>query len=51
MSDVVLLVSFQASGVAVHDDCVKVFKELQLKHDSKYIIYKMNDKMTEIQVF
>lgn len=34
----------------MHDDCVKVFKELQLKHDSKYIIYKMNDKMTEIQV-
>ena len=41
----------QASGVAVHDDCQLVFNELKLKHDKKYIIFKMNDKMTEIQVF
>ena len=41
----------QASGVAVHDDCQLVFNELKLKHDKKYIIFKMNDKMTEIKVF
>jgi hypothetical protein len=41
---------FQASGVAVQDDCVRLFNELKLKHDKKYIIFNMNDKMTEIQV-
>ena len=40
----------QASGVAVQDECVTVFNELKLKHTMKYIIYDMNDAMTEIKV-
>ena len=32
------------------DDCVTQFNEMKLKHTMKYIIYKMNDGMTEIQV-
>mmetsp|Transcript_29133 Transcript_29133/g.73834 ORF Transcript_29133/g.73834 Transcript_29133/m.73834 type:complete len:140 (-) Transcript_29133:98-517(-) len=39
-----------ASGVGVSDDCVTAFNDLKLKHTMKYIIYKMNDKMTEINV-
>ncbi|EKX37730.1 hypothetical protein GUITHDRAFT_140898 [Guillardia theta CCMP2712] len=39
-----------ASGVGVADDCVSVFNDLKLKHSMKYIVYNMNDKMTEIQV-
>jgi hypothetical protein len=41
----------QASGVAVADNCVSSFNDLKLKHDRKYIVYKMNDKMTQIEVF
>jgi hypothetical protein len=40
----------QASGVAVADDCVTTFNELKLKHSLKFIVYGMNDAMTEIQV-
>eukprot|EP00960_Hanusia_phi_P057889 763697-Hanusia_phi.AAC.1 len=40
----------KASGVGVADDCVSVFNDLKLKHSMKYIVYSMNDKMTEIQV-
>ena len=40
----------QASGVSVADDCVTLFNEMKLKHTMKYIVYKMNDGMTEIQV-
>ncbi len=40
----------QASGVGVSDECVTVFNDLKLKHNMKFIIYKMNDKMTEIGV-
>ncbi len=40
----------QASGVGVADDCVTVFNDLKLKHTLQYIVYGMNDAMTEIQV-
>lgn len=33
------------------DNCVSSFNDLKLKHDRKYIVYKMNDKMTQIEVF
>eukprot|EP00293_Proteomonas_sulcata_P000437 CAMPEP_0184328406 /NCGR_PEP_ID=MMETSP1049-20130417/143604_1 /TAXON_ID=77928 /ORGANISM="Proteomonas sulcata, Strain CCMP704" /LENGTH=220 /DNA_ID=CAMNT_0026650713 /DNA_START=243 /DNA_END=905 /DNA_ORIENTATION=+ len=39
-----------SSGVGVTDDCVSAFNDLKLKHDRKYIIYTMNEKMTEIIV-
>jgi cofilin len=29
---------------------VTIFNDLKLKHNMKYIVYKMNDAMTEIQV-
>ncbi len=32
------------------DDCVTTFNDLKLKHNMKYIIYKMNDAMTQIEV-
>jgi len=34
----------------VADDCVTQFNDMKLKHTMKYIIYKMNDGMTEVQV-
>lgn len=40
----------QASGVGVSDDCVTQFNDLKLKHSLKYIVYTMNDKLTEITV-
>uniref|UniRef100_A0A6U2E5J5 ADF-H domain-containing protein n=2 Tax=Hemiselmis andersenii TaxID=464988 RepID=A0A6U2E5J5_HEMAN len=40
-----------ASGVGVADNCVTSFNDLKLKHDRKYVIYKMNDGMTQIEVF
>jgi len=40
----------QASGVGVSDDCVTQFNDLKLKHALKYIVYTMNDKLTEITV-
>ena len=32
------------------DDCVTQFNDLKLKHSMKYIIYKMNEAMTQIEV-
>lgn len=40
----------QASGVGVDDDCVTQFNDLKLKHNLKYIVYGMNDGMTQITV-
>jgi len=34
----------------VDDACVSTFNDLKLKHDKKYIIFAMNEKMTEIKV-
>jgi hypothetical protein len=45
-----MITTWQASGVAVHDECVSAFNELKLKHDKKYIIFGMNAQMTEIKV-
>ena len=36
--------------MGVSDDCVTQFNDLKLKHALKYIVYKMNDKLTEITV-
>ncbi len=51
LADAFHLFSMQASGVAVNDECVSLFNELKLKHDKKYIVYKMNSQMTQIEVF
>lgn len=39
-----------ASGVAVNECCKTEFQTLKLKHKYRYIIYKLNDNLTEIQV-
>lgn len=38
------------SGVAVAADCISGFEELKLRKTSRYIIYKLNDKKTEIVI-
>jgi cofilin len=38
----------QASGVAVSDSCINAFTELKLGHSHRYVIYKLNDSLTEI---
>eukprot|EP00032_Breviata_anathema_P000196 JZ548444.1.p1 GENE.JZ548444.1~~JZ548444.1.p1 ORF type:complete len:138 (+),score=78.21 JZ548444.1:20-433(+) len=39
-----------SSGVQVADECVLKFQELKLNHSLRYVIFKMNDKMTEVVV-
>ena len=41
---------WQASGISVADDCVTMFNELKLYHTIKFIVYKINDGMTQVQV-
>ena len=36
------------SGVTIEDDCVKSFNDMKIRHDKRYIIYKMNDDQTKI---
>eukprot|EP01108_Squamamoeba_japonica_P004034 TRINITY_DN321_c0_g1_i1.p2 TRINITY_DN321_c0_g1~~TRINITY_DN321_c0_g1_i1.p2 ORF type:complete len:144 (-),score=63.82 TRINITY_DN321_c0_g1_i1:79-510(-) len=39
-----------ASGVGVNDECVTKFQELKLGHKNSYIIYKLSDDLTEVEV-
>ncbi|KAI8589705.1 hypothetical protein BDZ88DRAFT_451848 [Geranomyces variabilis] len=39
-----------SSGVGVQDTAVEAFQDLKLKKKYRYIIYKMNDALTEILV-
>ncbi|ORZ35424.1 hypothetical protein BCR44DRAFT_1434188 [Catenaria anguillulae PL171] len=39
-----------STGVAVNDQCLEVFNELKLGKKYSYIIYKLNEGMTEIVV-
>lgn len=41
---------FQASGVAVDDECLKVYEEIKLRRKYKYVVYRMNDNDTKIIV-
>lgn len=36
------------SGVTIEDDCVKSFNDMKIRHDKRYIIYKLNDDQTKI---
>eukprot|EP00341_Mesodinium_pulex_P015770 CAMPEP_0116937284 /NCGR_PEP_ID=MMETSP0467-20121206/31406_1 /TAXON_ID=283647 /ORGANISM="Mesodinium pulex, Strain SPMC105" /LENGTH=138 /DNA_ID=CAMNT_0004619057 /DNA_START=51 /DNA_END=467 /DNA_ORIENTATION=+ len=38
------------SGVAVHDDVVEAYQNLKLGHKHKYVIFKLNDDLTEVVV-
>lgn len=40
----------QASGVGVHDDCLKEFQLLKLKKTYKYIIFGLSDDNTQVIV-
>jgi len=37
-----------ASGVAVSDNCITAFTELKLGHQHRFVVYKLNDSLTEI---
>mmetsp|Transcript_144318 Transcript_144318/g.204073 ORF Transcript_144318/g.204073 Transcript_144318/m.204073 type:complete len:138 (+) Transcript_144318:23-436(+) len=39
-----------SSGIDCTDECVDQFNDLKLKHTCKYIVYKITDDWTEIQV-
>ncbi|KAN0079950.1 hypothetical protein V8E55_009516 [Tylopilus felleus] len=39
-----------SSGVPASDECVTVFQDLKLRKKSKYIIYNLNQGLTEIVV-
>jgi cofilin len=36
------------SGVTIEDDCVKSFNEMKIRHDKRYIIYRITDDQTKI---
>ena len=42
------VVYMSVSGVTIEDDCLKCFNELKLRHDKRYIIYKITDDQTKI---
>ena len=40
----------QASGVAVSDECLKVYEEVKMGHKWLYIIYRISDDLSKIVV-
>mmetsp|Transcript_26438 Transcript_26438/g.58429 ORF Transcript_26438/g.58429 Transcript_26438/m.58429 type:complete len:138 (-) Transcript_26438:145-558(-) len=38
------------TGVTVSDDCIQKFNDMKLKHDCKYVIYKISDDNKEIVI-
>ena len=36
------------SGVTIEDDCLKSFNDMKLRHDKRYIIYKITEDQTKI---
>jgi len=38
------------SGVIVNDDCVTSFNDIKLKHDKKFIIFKISDDSKRIEI-
>merc|ERR1712232_486340 len=39
-----------ASGVGVNDECVQAFQDMKLNHKHRYIIYKLSDDLSEVEV-
>ena len=39
-----------ASGVAVNDEVVETYQSIKMGHSYKFVIYKLNDDLTEIVV-
>lgn len=40
----------QASGVAVNEEVVETYNGIKMGHKYKYVIYRLNDELTEIIV-
>ncbi|PVU96541.1 hypothetical protein BB561_001109 [Smittium simulii] len=40
----------QSSGIAVNDACIAAYHELKLKKSYKYIVFKISDDKTQIEV-
>ena len=38
------------SGVTIEDECVKCFNDMKIRHDKRYIIYRITDDQTKICV-
>jgi cofilin len=38
------------SGVTIDDDCLKSFNDMKIRHDKRYIIYKISDDQKTIQI-
>ena len=38
------------SGVTIEDDCIRSFNDMKLKHDKRYIIYRINEEQSKITI-
>jgi cofilin len=38
------------SGVTIEDDCIRSFNDMKLKHDKRYLIYRINEEQTRIVI-
>ena len=38
------------SGVTIEDECVKCFNDMKIRHDKRYIIYRITDDQTKITI-
>ena len=38
------------SGVTIEDDCIRSFNDMKLKHDKRYVIYRINEEQTKIVI-
>lgn len=44
----VFKVPMSVSGVTIEDECVKCFNDMKIRHDKRYIIYRISDDQTKI---
>ncbi len=38
------------SGVSIEDDCIKSYNDMKLKHDKRYIIYRITEDQSKIVI-
>lgn len=38
------------TGIKVQDDCIKAFDDLKMNKKCRYVIFKINDTLTEVEV-
>ena len=46
----IYIIFLQASGVQVASECKEKFEEMKLKHQHKYVIFKLSDDLKNIVV-